>query len=100
LDVEVRFLAGDDRVLDTERRRTGTFRWNALDPAVRAVEVHATIRADAAGEHVVGASGVGRFRLTLDGREAVDETLRLSGGADIAEAHMFPPQAGAPVTLA
>jgi beta-glucosidase len=99
-DVELRFLAADGSVLESERRRTGTFRWNALDPAVRAVEVHATIRAATAGEHVVGASGVGRFRLELDGREAFAETLALSGGADIAEAHMFPPQAGATVTLA
>jgi beta-glucosidase len=99
LDVEVRCLAADGAVLDTERRHTGTFRWNALDPAVRTVEVRATIRAEAAGQHVVGASGVGRFRLELDGREAFDETLALGGGADIAEAHMFPPQAGAPVTL-
>jgi beta-glucosidase len=100
LDVEVRLLAADGTAVHTERRHTGTFRWNALDPAVRAVEVRAAIRADTAGEHVVGASGVGRFRLELDGREAFDETLALGGGADIAEAHMFPPQAGAPVTLA
>ena len=96
LDVEVSYVGAD---LPPERRRTGDFHWNALPPGTTAVEVRATLRAETAGEHVVGASGVGRFRMAVNGAEVFDETLALSGD-DPAEAHMFPPQAGAPVTLA
>jgi beta-glucosidase len=100
LDAELRFLDAAGTVLDRERRRAGAFRWSALDPAIHAIEVHARVRARTAGEHVVGASGVGRFRLWLGGRPAFDETLAVAPDADPAEAHMLPPQAGAPVTLA
>ncbi len=96
LDVEVTYAGAD---VPPERRRTGDFHWNALPPGTTAVEVRATLRAETAGEHVIGASGVGRFRMTVNGAEAFDETLALSGD-DPAEAHMFPPQAGAPVALA
>jgi beta-glucosidase len=100
LDVEVRYLGEDGAVRSSERRRTGDFHWNELAPGVTAVELRATVRAAVAGEHVVGASGVGRFRLTIGGETAFDETLALGPDADPAEAHMFPPQAGAPVMLA
>src|SRR4051794_28020719 len=100
LAAEVRFLGADGEALGTERRSAGRFRWRDLDPAIRAIAVHATLRAETAGEHVIGASGDGRFRLELDGREAFDETLAIAPGTDLAEAHMFPPQTGAPVTLA
>jgi beta-glucosidase len=95
LDVEVRYVGADAA---PEPRRTGDFHWNELPAGTTAIEVHATVRAEAAGEHVVGASGVGRFRLQLDGETAFDETLALTGD-DPAEQHMFPPQAGAPVEL-
>jgi beta-glucosidase len=100
LAAEVRFLGADGELLGTERRSAGRFRWRDLDAAIRAITVHARLRAATAGEHVVGASGDGRFRLELDGREAFDETLAIAPGTDLAEAHMFPPQTGAPVGLA
>jgi beta-glucosidase len=100
LEVEVRFLGADGAVVGTEHRHTGQFRWNSLDPAVRAVEVHTSFRAEVAGEHTIGVSGVGRFTLTVDGRPALAETLGVSADADVAEAHLFPPLAGVPVTLA
>ncbi len=100
LDAEVRFLGADDEVLGTEHRRTGDFRWNALDPEIRAIEVHTSVRADVGGEHQIGVSGVGRFRLTVDGRVALDELLQVHADADVAEAHLFPPEAGVPVELA
>ena len=53
----------------------------------------------AAGEHVVGASGLGRQRLTLDGVVAFDTVLELPPGADLAEGIMRPPQHGVPVAL-
>ena len=67
--------------------------------AVAAVEVHGRLRAAAAGEHVVGASGLGRQRLTLDGEVAFDTLLELPPGADPAEGIMRPPQHGVPVAL-
>jgi beta-glucosidase len=100
LDVEVRFLAADGAVVGTERRHTGEFRWNALDPEITAVEVHTSLRADVAGEHRIGVSGIGRFRLTVDGRALLDEAVGATAGADHAEAALFPPQASAPLTLA
>ena len=96
LDVEVSYAGAG---VPPERRRTGDFHWNQLPAGTTAVEVRATITAETAGEHIVGASGVGRFAMTVNGTQVFDETLALSGH-DPAEAHMFPPQAGAPVTLA
>lgn len=79
-----------------ERRVTGEFTWFG---APKTVEVHTTITAERAGEHVIGASGVGHFTLTLDGTVAFDEALALRPGADPGE-HLFaPPQKGVPVVL-
>jgi beta-glucosidase len=96
LDVEVHYVGAG---LPPEPRRTGEFHWNELPAGTTAIEVHATLRAETAGEHVVGASGVGRFHLQLNGETAFDERLALTGD-DPAEEHMFPPQAGAPIALA
>jgi beta-glucosidase len=104
-EVEVRFLAADGALLGSERRRTGTFTWlgsygeGVVASEVAAVEVHGRLRAVAAGEHVIGASGLGRQRLTLDGDVAFDVQLELPPGADPAEAHMRPPQHGVPIVL-
>jgi beta-glucosidase len=104
-DVEVRFLAADGSLLGSERRRTGTFTWlgsygeDVATSEVAAVEVHGRLRAAAAGEHVIGASGLGRQRLTLDGEVAFDLQLELPPGADPAEGHMRPPQHGVAVAF-
>jgi beta-glucosidase len=100
LDVDVRLLGAGDAVLSSERRRAGVLRWDFLDPAVEAIELRTAYRAEAAGEHLIGVSGTGRFRVALGGRPALDETLSLPPETDIAAAHMFPPQAAAPVVLA
>lgn len=81
----------------TEQRETGEFTWFGTPETV---EVHTTVTAEEAGEHVIGASGVGRFTLTLDGVVAFDEALALRPDADPGE-HLFaPPQRGVPITLA
>jgi len=82
---------------EPEQRATGDFVWFG---APRTVELRTTITADRTGEHVIGASGVGHFRLTLDGQLAFDETLALREGADPGEGLFAPPQRGVPVTLA
>ena len=105
-EVEVRFLAADGSPLASEQRRTGSFTWlgsygeAVATSAVAAVEVQGRLRAAAAGEYVVGASGLGRQRLTLDGVVAFDTVLELPPGADLAEGVMRPPQHGVAVALA
>jgi beta-glucosidase len=104
-EVEVRFLAADGSPLASEQRRTATFTWlgaygeGVATSAVAAVQVHGKLRAAAAGEHVIGASGLGRQRLTLDGAIAFDTVLELPPGADLAEGLMRPPQHGVAVAL-
>ena len=87
-------------MLGAEHREVGEFTWlGTLDPAVAAIEVHTTLRADAAGEYVVGCSGPGRFQLSLRGTQVFDELLELRPDADPGEALFAPPQHGVPVTL-
>jgi beta-glucosidase len=102
---EVRFYAESGELLGSELRDGATFLWmSGLGPAgatdrVTRVEVRFVIRATAAGTYRLGVSGLGRYRLLVDGAELFDATLALSD-ADIAEALMTPPQELAPVQLA
>jgi len=99
--VRVRFLGAQDAVLGEEVRAAGAYAWQGTLPeGTRAVEAAARLRAPEAGEWVLGGSGLGRFRLAVDGRERFDARLDLGPGADIAEGHMRPPQRGEPVALA
>jgi len=98
--VEVRFLAADGTVLDSERRFGASYAWQGtLGERVAALEARFRFRALAAGEHVIGCSGQGRFALALGDAPAEELDLRLPPDADIAEAHMRPPQHGTTVTL-
>jgi beta-glucosidase len=102
---EVRFIGHDGGVRGSELRETGAFNWmnsyaEGLPIAgVAAVEFHGRLRAAEAGEHRVGCSGVGRFRLELDAREVFDGQLELPAGADPVEGIMRPPQHSVAVTL-
>jgi beta-glucosidase len=91
-------------VLGADRREGTAFNWNnafgTIDPAQLAeIQFRATLTAEEAGEHRIGVSGVGRFRLQLDGSDAFDELLELPAGADPVEALMRPPQQWATVAL-
>jgi beta-glucosidase len=102
--VLVEFVADDGTVLDTERRAGGFCTWRSLPGAVKAVRLAAvrvttTVRAVTSGAHVIGCSGHGRFRLTVDGEVAFDTDLSVPAGTDPTEAHIRPPQHGTPVTL-
>lgn len=100
---EVRFLAADGTELGREDRTGGLYNWMTgfdLPGEVAVVEVHATVRATDAGTYEIGGSGLGRFRLALDGVEVLDRQMRLPDGADIVEAMMTPPQAIHRVDLA
>jgi beta-glucosidase len=97
---ELRFLDADGTVRSSEQRAIGEFTWlGTLDPAVAAIEVHTTIAAERDGQHRIGCSGAGRYRLTLDGAEAFDERLSLRADADPGEMIFAPPQKSVPVTL-
>jgi beta-glucosidase len=94
--VDVRFLDGGGALLASERRRGCAFKWlGSLDVGgtVARIEVHTVLRATDSGTYAIGASGLGRYRLALDGLEAFDERLELPPGADIVEGLMVPPQA-------
>jgi beta-glucosidase len=103
--VEVRFLAADGGVRGREDRTTGAFTWmSSFGPelpmaAVAAVEVHTHLRAPETGTWLLGASGLGRLRLTVADRVAFDTVTELPTGADPVEGLMRPPQLWAPVEL-
>ncbi len=103
--VEVRFIGGDGTVLATEERPGCAFTWmgsfgHGLGIRdVARVEVHAAVHATEAGTYEVAGSGVGRYELSVGGRQAFDGELVLPPGADIVEGIMIPPQATHGVAL-
>jgi beta-glucosidase len=98
--VHVRFLDAAGAELGAEHRHGAAFTWLGTLPAgTAAIELRATLRPAARGEHIVGVTGVGRHRLTLDGDQLFDRRVELSPGADLGEAVLRPPQHGVPVTL-
>jgi beta-glucosidase len=100
--VEVRFLDADGTVLASDRRAGCAFTWlGSFDhegPIAR-IEVNTVLRATEAGTYTVGASGLGRYRMSVGGEIAFDERLELRPGADIVEGIMVPPQATHDVEL-
>jgi beta-glucosidase len=97
--VEVRFLAADGTVLQTEHRPGCAFNWLgsfgdglAIGDVAR-IEVHTILRAADAGTYEVAGSGVGRYQLSVGGQVVFDGLLELPPGADIVEGLMIPPQA-------
>jgi beta-glucosidase len=103
--VQVRFLAADGAVRGRELRAGATFTWlSSFGPElpmaeVAAVEVHTRLRAPETGTWLLGASGLGRLRLTVAGRVAFDAATELPEGADPVEGLMRPPQASVPLQL-
>jgi beta-glucosidase len=103
---EVRFFAPSGELTGTERRDGAAFRWMSgfgaagAAGSVARLEVSCVIRAAGAGQYQLGVSGLGHFRLLVDGEQALDATLSLPEGADVVEALMAPPQQLAPVKLA
>jgi beta-glucosidase len=96
--VHVRFLAGTDEI-GGEHRHGAAFTWLGTLPAgTTAVELRATLKLGP-GEHVVGVTGAGHHRLTLDGDLLFDRRVELSEGGDLGEAVLRPPQHGVPVRL-
>jgi beta-glucosidase len=103
---EIRFLSQTGELAGSELRDGATFMWlsgfttsGVTEPVAR-LEARCVIRASVGGEYQLGVSGLGRYRLLVDGVEAFDATLTLPEDSDIAEALMRPPQQLAPVQLA
>ena len=81
--VEVRFLDADGAVLASERRRGCAFTWlGSFDHAgpIARIEVHTVLRATEPGAYTVGASGLGRYRMSVDGRGRVRRAARAAPG--------------------
>jgi beta-glucosidase len=103
--VEVRFLAADGTVRGGESRAGAAFTWlSSFGPdlpmaEVAAVEVHTRVRAPETGTYLLGASGLGTVRLTVDNQVAFDGQIELPEGADPVEGLMRPPQRSVPVQL-
>ncbi len=103
---EIRFYAEDGELIGWELRDAASFLWMSgfgqagiTEPVAR-LEIGCVIRATVGGTYRLGVSGLGRYRLLVDGAELFDTTLALRAGADLAEALMAPPQQLAPVALA
>jgi beta-glucosidase len=102
---EVRFVTEDGAVLGREHRTGAAFTWlgsfgeDLPVSDVTAVEVHTRLRAPESGTYLLGGSGLGEFRLTIDGAVAFDTTLGLAEGADPVEGMMRPPQQSVPAEL-
>jgi beta-glucosidase len=103
---EVRFFSPAGELVGSEQRDGAVFRWmNGFGSAGSAEEiarlvVTCVIRATEAGVYRLGVSGLGRFRLLVDGAVVFDDTLSMREGADVAETLMAPPQRLVPVDLA
>jgi beta-glucosidase len=102
---EVRFYSEAGELAGSELRDGATFLWlngfaaaGVTEPVAR-LEVRCVIRATVGGAYQLGVSGVGRYRLAVDGAEVFDATLTLPEDADVGEALVRPPQHLAPVHL-
>jgi beta-glucosidase len=94
--VEVRFVARDGTVLGSEDRPGCAFTWHdafAYPEPVERIEVHTVIRGTAPGAYAIAGSGIGRYRLSVDGKAVFDGELEAPAGADVVEGLMVPPQA-------
>ena len=103
---EIRFFAESGELTGSELRDGATFMWlsgfassGVTEPVAR-LEIRCVIRATVGGVYQLGVSGLGRYRLLVDGAEVFAATLTLPENADITDALMRPPQQLAPVELA
>ena len=103
--IEVRFLDADGALLGREERHAAAFTWMGSVGdgipvgRVAAVEASTRVRADRAGTYLIGAAGVGTFRLAIGGAVRLDTRLTLPDSADPGERLMRPPQRVVPVPL-
>ena len=103
---EICFLSQTGELLGSELRDGVTFLWlsgfasSGITEPVAVLQVRCVIRATVGGAYQLGVSGLGHYRLLVNGTEVFEATLTLPEDSDIAEALMRPPQRLAPVELA
>ncbi|SHN46239.1 beta-glucosidase family protein [Cryptosporangium aurantiacum] len=102
--LRVRFVDETGAPLAEEHRESGQLTYlgsfaGAEASRVSAIEIATRYTALVDGDHLLGAAGVGQFRLTVDGHDVLDQVID-PPGPDLVEAMMNPDQAYAPVRLA
>jgi beta-glucosidase len=96
--VEVIFFDRQDRELGRQQRQAAHMLWwgpvqedlNAGD--IDHLQLRGQLRVPESGPCSVGTSGLGEFRLVINGEELFDETITLPPHADVVEGIMKPPQ--------
>jgi beta-glucosidase len=103
--IEVIFFDADDHELGRQQRQAGSMMWwGPVQEGLTAGEIDhllltTRLRMPESGRYLVGASGLGEFRLVIDGEVLFDETITLPPDADMVEGFMKPPQQLAVVAL-
>jgi beta-glucosidase len=103
--LEVIFFDAEDRELGRQQRQAGSMMWwGPVQEGLTAGEIDhlrlaTRLRVPKSGGYAVGTSGLGDFRLLVDGEVVVDETIDLPLGADVVEGIMKPPQQRAVVDM-
>jgi len=103
--VEVIFFDANDHELGRQQRQAGSMMWwGPVQEGLNAGEIdhlqlRTRLRVPESGRYSVGTSGLGEFRLMIDGETLFDEAITLPLGADVVEGMMKPPQRLAVVEL-
>ena len=103
--VEVIFFDASDGELGRQQRQAGSMMWwGPVQEGINANEIDhlqlsTRLRVPESGRYRVGTSGLGDFRLIIDGETLFDETITLPLDADMVEGIMKPPQQLAVVEL-
>jgi beta-glucosidase len=103
--VEVIFFDADDRELGRQQRQAGSMMWwgsvqdGLTAPEIDHLTLNTRLQVAESGRYTVGTSGLGEFRLVIDGETLFDEAITLELGMDVVETIMKPPQQLAIVEL-
>ena len=103
--VQVIFFDAEDHELGREQRQVGSMMWwgpvqEGLTVAdIDHLQLTARLRVPDSGRYCVGTSGLGGFRLVIDGDVLFDKTVTVELGMDVVETVMKPPQQLAVVDL-
>jgi beta-glucosidase len=103
--VEVTFFDAEDGELGRQQRQAASMMWwGPVQEGLTAgqidhLQLATRLRVPESGRYSIGASGLGEFRLAIDGEVVVDEAIELPPGADVVEGIMKPPQQHALVDL-
>ena len=103
--IEVIFFDAQNRELGREQRQAARMMWwGPVQEGLTAgqidhLQLNTQVRVPESGRYSVGTSGLGEFRLAINGKVVIDETIELPPGADVVEGIMKPPQQSAIVNI-